>query len=39
MPVAKTTGDHVVAGTLNQTGSFIMQAEKIGRDTLLAQIV
>ncbi len=39
MPVAKATGDHVVAGTLNQTGSFIMQAEKVGRDTLLAQIV
>jgi P-type Cu+ transporter len=39
MPVAKVTGANVVAGTLNQTGSFIMQAEKVGRDTLLAQIV
>ncbi len=39
MPVAKAAGARVVAGTLNQTGSFVMQAEKIGRDTLLAQIV
>jgi P-type Cu+ transporter len=39
MPAAKATGARVVAGTLNQTGSFIMQAEKVGRDTLLAQIV
>ena len=39
MPVAKVTGARVVAGTLNQTGSFVMQAEKVGRDTLLAQIV
>ena len=39
MPVAKVAGARVVAGTLNQTGSFIMQAEKVGRDTLLAQIV
>ena len=37
--VAKATGARVVAGTLNQTGSFIMQAEKVGRDTVLAQIV
>ena len=39
MPAAKATGARVVAGTLNQTGSFIMQAEKVGRDTVLAQIV
>jgi Cu+-exporting ATPase len=39
MPVAKVTGANVVAGTLNQAGSFVMQAEKVGRDTLLAQIV
>ena len=39
MPVAKVAGARVDAGTLNQTGSFIMQAEKVGRDTLLAQIV
>jgi Cu+-exporting ATPase len=39
MPVSKTTGDRLVAGTLNQAGSFVMRAEKVGRDTLLAQIV
>ena len=39
MPAAKATGARVVAGTLNQTGSFIMQAQNVGRDTLLAQIV
>ena len=39
MPVTKQAGDRVMAGTVNGTGSFLMQAEKIGRDTLLAQIV
>ena len=39
MPVAKATGDRVVAGTLNQSGSFVMRADKVGRDTLLARIV
>jgi Cu+-exporting ATPase len=39
MPVAKLPGDGVIAGTLNQTGGFIMRADKVGRDTLLAQIV
>ena len=39
MPVVKTAGSHVVAGTLNQSGSFVMKAEKVGSDTLLAQIV
>ncbi len=39
MPVVKAPGAHVIAGTLNQTGSFVMQAEKVGRNTLLAQIV
>jgi Cu+-exporting ATPase len=39
MPVAKTVSTKVVAGTLNKSGSFVMRAEKIGRDTLLAQIV
>jgi P-type Cu+ transporter len=39
MPVDVTPGDKVIAGTLNQRGSFIMRAEKIGRDTLLARIV
>jgi len=39
MPVVKTIGSGVTAGTVNQTGSFVMRAEKIGADTLLAQIV
>lgn len=39
MPVAKTAGDKVVGATINQTGAFLMRAEKIGADTLLAQIV
>jgi Cu+-exporting ATPase len=39
MPVTKEVGAKVVAGTLNQTGAFIMRAEKVGRDTMLAQIV
>jgi len=39
MPVTKETGGKVIAGTLNQSGSFVMRAEKVGRDTLLSQIV
>lgn len=39
MPVAKETGGKVIAGTLNQSGSFVMRADKVGRDTLLSQIV
>ncbi|HLN08554.1 MAG TPA: heavy metal translocating P-type ATPase, partial [Xanthobacteraceae bacterium] len=39
MPVTKGAGDKVIAGTLNQTGAFIMRAEKVGRDTMLARIV
>jgi P-type Cu+ transporter len=39
MPVTKSPGDQVIAGTLNTTGSFLMRAEKVGRDTMLAQIV
>jgi Cu+-exporting ATPase len=39
MPVAKKEGDPVIGATLNQTGSFVMRAEKIGGDTLLSQIV
>ncbi len=39
MPVAKEPGATVIAGTLNQTGSFVMRAEKVGRDTMLARIV
>ncbi|ABE65189.1 Copper-translocating P-type ATPase (plasmid) [Nitrobacter hamburgensis X14] len=39
MPVTKENGAKVIAGTLNQSGSFVMQAEKVGRDTVLSQIV
>ncbi|HVU34399.1 MAG TPA: copper-translocating P-type ATPase [Opitutaceae bacterium] len=39
LPVSKKTGDAVSAGTLNTTGSFVFRAERVGRDTLLAQIV
>jgi len=39
MPVTKEVGSKVIAGTLNQSGGFIMRAEKVGRDTLLSQIV
>ena len=39
MPVTKTVGDAVVGGALNTTGSFVMRAEKVGAETLLAQIV
>jgi Cu+-exporting ATPase len=39
MPVSKETGGKVIAGTLNQSGSFVMRADKVGRDTLLSQIV
>jgi Cu2+-exporting ATPase len=39
MPVEKAVGSRVTAGTVNQTGSFLMRAEKIGADTLLSQIV
>jgi Cu+-exporting ATPase len=38
-PVAKKTGDKVIGATINGTGSFVMQAEKIGADTLLSRIV
>ena len=39
LPVTKEQGARVIAGTLNQSGSFVMRADKVGRDTLLAQIV
>ncbi len=39
LPVAKDLGDKVSAGTLNTTGSFVYRAERVGTDTLLAQIV
>jgi P-type Cu+ transporter len=39
MPVDKEAAAKVIAGTINQAGAFVMQAGKIGRDTMLAQIV
>ncbi|MFN3585435.1 copper-transporting P-type ATPase [Phenylobacterium sp.] len=39
MPVTKEAGDKVIGGSINRTGSFVMRAEKVGADTLLAQIV
>ncbi len=39
MPVEKSQGTKVIAGSINQSGSFVMRAEKIGHDTLLSQIV
>lgn len=39
MPVTKSAGDHVIGGTLNQSGALIIEAEKVGRDTMLARIV
>lgn len=39
MPVTKTVGDEVVAGTVNQTGGLIVVAERVGRDSMLARIV
>ena len=39
LPVEKSTGDKVTGGTLNASGSFVMAAERVGSDTLLARIV
>jgi P-type Cu+ transporter len=39
IPVEKTSGTRVIGGTVNGTGSFVMRAERVGGDTLLAQIV
>jgi P-type Cu+ transporter len=39
MPVSKTVGDRLIGGTMNQSGGFVMRAGKVGRDTMLAQIV
>lgn len=39
MPVEKGAGDAVIGGTLNQTGSFLMVADKVGKDTVLARII
>jgi P-type Cu2+ transporter len=39
VPVEKASGDKVFAGTINQKGSFQLEAEKVGGDTILAQII
>jgi Cu+-exporting ATPase len=39
MPVEKSTGDKVTGGTLNADGSFVMEAQRVGNETFLAQIV
>ncbi|MEP7152279.1 MAG: heavy metal translocating P-type ATPase [Nitrospira sp.] len=39
MPVEKTTGDRVTGGTINGSGGLVMQADRVGADTLLAHIV
>src|SRR5690606_34563325 len=38
MPATKEAGARVIGGTLNRSGSFVMRAEKVGRDTMLAHI-
>jgi Cu+-exporting ATPase len=39
LPVEKAAGTHVIGGTVNGSGSLLMRAERVGRDTLLSQIV
>jgi Cu+-exporting ATPase len=39
MPVKKSSGDKVIGATVNQTGSFVMEAEAVGEETMLSQIV
>ena len=39
LPVEKAEGDQVTGGTLNKSGSFVMRADKVGGDTMLARIV
>ena len=39
IPVSKTVGDEVIGASLNKTGSFILKATKIGKDTALSQII
>ena len=39
LPVKKNQGDQVIGATINQTGSFVMEAQKVGNDTMLAQII
>ncbi|WP_306914182.1 copper-transporting P-type ATPase [Rhizobium mesoamericanum] len=39
MPVTKEVGSKLIGGTMNQTGGFVMETRKVGRDTMLSQIV
>ncbi|SOC35658.1 Cu+-exporting ATPase [Rhizobium subbaraonis] len=39
MPVTKDAGSKLIGGTMNQTGAFVMEAAKVGRDTMLSRIV
>ena len=39
MPVSKAVGEKVIGATMNQSGGFVMRAEKVGSETMLAQIV
>ena len=39
MPVEKARGDQVIGATMNTSGSFVLRAERVGRDTTLSQIV
>ncbi|MDX0486901.1 heavy metal translocating P-type ATPase [Sinorhizobium medicae] len=39
MPVTKEVGENLIGGTMNKTGSFVMEAGKVGRDTMLSRIV
>jgi P-type Cu+ transporter len=39
MPVTRAVGEKVIGGTMNQSGGFVMRADKVGRETVLAQIV
>jgi Cu+-exporting ATPase len=39
LPIQKQVDDEVIGGTVNQTGSFLMEAEKVGEDTVLSRIV
>lgn len=39
MPVTRNVGDPVIAGTLNQSGALVVEARRVGRDTMLSQIV
>ncbi|WP_430242635.1 copper-transporting P-type ATPase [Neorhizobium sp. DAR64861/K0K2] len=39
MPVTKEVGSRLIGGTMNETGGFIMEAGKVGKDTMLSQIV